>query len=332
MNNINKTFSFFIILGFINCSSQGNKIKKDGIYANIKTNKGDILLTLYYKKVPMTVANFVALAEGKMKNEAVKDKPYYDGVIFHRVIENFMIQSGDPTGKGSGSPGYSFPDEFHEDLKHDSAGILSMANSGPNTNGSQFFITHKDTPWLDNKHSVFGKVLDSASQDVVNKIKQNDKIESITIIRKGKQANNFDAVKVFNETKEGIIKKEQEMKILMEEKFKEISKTYKKGDGVYYKFTKKGKGKKPSNNSEVTIKYVAKFLDDKVFDKSENFTFKLGKNQVILGFEKGIKLLPLGSKATIIITPDLAYGERGAGDIIPPNSYLKFEIELLKIN
>lgn len=169
-----------------------------GIYAEITTPKGKMLLLLEHEKAPMTVANFVALAEGKMPNLVRKSgEPYYDGNKFHRVIADFMIQGGDPVSVGGASAGYKFKDEFHSDLKHNCPGILSMANAGPTTNASQFFITHKATPWLDNKHSVFGRIV--FGQDVVNAIQQNDAIEKIEIIRVGKEAKNWDALKIFKE-------------------------------------------------------------------------------------------------------------------------------------
>lgn len=162
-----------------------------GVYAVLKTNKGDIRLQLYYKEAPRTAANFVQLAEGTKKSSREAGAPFYNGTVFHRVIPNFMIQGGDPSGTGTGGPGYKFADEFHWSLRHDSAGILSMANIGPNTNGSQFFITHKATPWLDRKHSVFGKVVTSADQKVVNSIRRGDGIISVTVIRLGKEAEHF---------------------------------------------------------------------------------------------------------------------------------------------
>jgi len=183
-------------------SSTDKEAKKlglsDGMYAKIETNKGDIVLQLEYEKTPLTVANFVGLAQGLIPNEAKKPGiSYYDGLVFHRVIKDFMIQGGDPTGTGRGGPGYKFADEFHADLKHTKAGILSMANAGPKTNGSQFFITHKETPWLDGKHSVFGHVVQG--QDIVNAIAQGDTMRTVKILAVGKAAKSFDALKTFNE-------------------------------------------------------------------------------------------------------------------------------------
>ncbi len=172
--------------------------KEEGIFAEIVTSKGSIFIELAFEKVPMTVANFVGLAEGVIENNSKEiGTPYYDGIIFHRVIPNFMIQGGDPTGTGMGGPGYKFRDEIDPSLRHDRAGVLSMANAGPSTNGSQFFITHNETPWLDGKHTVFGYV--TKGQNIVDAIQQGDVIETIKITRKGKEAKAFDAAKIFAE-------------------------------------------------------------------------------------------------------------------------------------
>ncbi len=198
MKKITGIFSLVIAtLITISCNSQNNKLG-EGLFAKIVTTKGAIIVKLEMEKTPLTVANFVGLAEGKIKNTAkAEGQPYYNGLKFHRVIADFMIQGGDPTGTGSGSSGYKFKDEFDQSLKHNRAGTLSMANSGPGTNGSQFFITHKDTPWLDGKHSVFGYVVEG--QGTVDLIAEGDLIKTIEIIRNGKAAKKFDAAKVFAE-------------------------------------------------------------------------------------------------------------------------------------
>lgn len=203
MKNTMRTLSFMlIVLMTLTATAQKNNYKdmEDGLYAEMKTNKGTILLKLEFEATPLTVANFVGLAEGHIKNDAKPlGTPFYDGLIFHRVIPNFMIQGGDPQGSGMGGPGYKFKDEIVDSLKHSGPGIFSMANAGKGTNGSQFFITHVATPWLDGKHTVFGHVV--TGMDIVNAIGNGDKIETVTIIRVGKDAKKFDAAKTFAELK-----------------------------------------------------------------------------------------------------------------------------------
>jgi len=308
----------------------------EGIYAKIKTNKGDILVKLEHEKAPGTVANFVALTEGNHPEvaDAHKNKKYYDGLTFHRVIDNFMIQGGDPTGTGAGGPGYKFDDEIHPDLKHDSAGILSMANAGPGTNGSQFFITHEATPWLDGKHTVFGKVIEG--QDIVNSIAQGDKIESVEIIRLGDQAKKFDApaeFTKFNNAKEERIKKAKKE---AEDALNKLAEGFEKTkSGLRYKIThKSGSGKKPQKGKNVAVHYIGKLADGTIFDNSygrgEPIEFPIGIGYVIPGWDEGIRLLEEGDKATLVIPSYLAYGESGAGGVIPPNANLIFDVELVK--
>lgn len=312
------------------------ELQKDGVYAVIDTNKGDIVVELFYKETPMTVCNFVGLAEGTL--DAAKGKPFYDGLIFHRVIANFMIQGGDPDGKGTGGPGYRFPDEFVDNLKHNTAGILSMANAGPGTNGSQFFITHVPTPWLDGKHTVFGRVV--KGQDVVNKIAQGDRMNSISIIRKGAEAQKFTATqKDFNtylagateRAKQRVAQKREKYEALIKQKFPNAVKNE---NGVFYTITKAGTGAKAQTGKTLTMKYKGSLLDGTVFDDSdmhEPLKFVAGAGQLIAGFDQQAVQMAVGEKRTIVIPPELGYGSRGAGGVIPPDSYLVFELELLSV-
>ena len=197
--SIGHSFLLLLAVSIAPSFAIGTEGLSDGLYADLETNRGRILLKLFYKRVPRTVANFVGLADGTqswndpISGDSHKSK-FYDGLTFHRVIADFMVQGGDPLGTGSGGPGYRFADEFHPELRHNKPGILSMANAGPDTNGSQFFITHKETPWLDDKHSVFGEVIEG--MDVVNAIEKGDRIEQLQIVRQGSDAQAFDEIAV----------------------------------------------------------------------------------------------------------------------------------------
>ena len=308
---------------------------ENGLYVKFTTSKGEILIQLEHEKTPGTVANFVGLAEGKIANKA-KDLgvPFYDGLTFHRVIPDFMVQGGDPQGTGAGDPGYKFDDEFHDDLVHDKAGILSMANSGPASNGSQFFITHVPTPWLDGKHTVFGKVLEG--QDVVDAIAQGDKIENVTIIRQGEAAEKFDAAKVFESFNAAKATREKEAREAAKKEMQALTEGFEQtASGLYYKIVTKGEGKQAKKGKKVAVHYTGKLINGQVFDSSYNrnepIEFVLGVGQVIAGWDEGIALLKEGDKATLIIPPHLGYGSQGAGGVIPPNATLIFETELVKV-
>ncbi len=310
----------------------------DGMYAKFETNKGNIYCALEFKKTPMTVGNFVALAEGTMKNTAkAEGVPYYDGLKFHRVIPNFMIQGGCPLGTGTGDPGYKFPDEIDKSLKHVGPGILSMANAGPGTNGSQFFITHVKTDWLDGKHTVFGNVVEGI--DVVNKIEGNDTIKHLIILRKGKEALAFDAPVVFETAKSGLAAKQAAAEAVEKaEMDKTLNETYGKAkttpSGLRYITELEGSGASPLATDQVTVHYTGYLLNGTKFDSSvdrgQPATFPL--NQVIKGWTEGLQLMKIGGKTKFIIPSELGYGAQGAGGVIPPNAWLIFDVELLKIN
>lgn len=350
-------FLFALSLLFISCEKQFDKLP-EGIYAEIETVKGNILIELEYKKTPVTVANFISLAEGKnpFVDPKYKGKPFYNGLKFHRVINHFMIQGGDPEGTGNGNPGYKFKDEFDPSLKHDTEGTVSMANAGPNTNGSQFFITHNPTPHLDGMHTVFGKVIDG--MDVVNAIEMDDDIENITIIRRGKDANQFDAVKVFKTyyEKEAIELKKVEDKYAAVQKEKNLEfealkkKSVKTESGLRFAYIKKSGNPKPNPGTQVFFSYAGYFMDGKLFDTNYAEVAKIygkydinrdrqggyapapftygKKDGLIPGFIEGMEKMAVGDKVILFIPSYLAYGERGAQGVIPPNTDLIFEMEL----
>jgi len=307
----------------------------NGLYAKFNTSKGDIIVNLEFEKTPGTVGNFVALAEGNLENTArPQGKPYYDGLKFHRVIADFMVQGGCPMGTGTGNPGYSFNDEFHPELKHDKPGILSMANSGPATNGSQFFITHVETPWLDNKHTVFGNVTEG--QDIVDAIQQNDALTSIEIVRVGENAEKFNAIEAFR-TFEGARAEREALELeKQEDTLNAASAGFEKtASGLRYQIIQEGDGKKASKGDMVSVHYKGQLLDGTVFDSSykrkEPIDFTIGVGQVIPGWDEGIQLLKVGDKARLVIPSDLAYGSQGAGGVIPPNAPLIFDVELVNV-
>lgn len=364
-------FVFLVIASFYSCKDEHSNLP-DGLYADIETNKGNIIVQLDYERAPITVANFVTLAEGKnefVTNPNLKNRPFYDGLKFHRVIADFMIQGGDPLGTGSGDTGYKFKDEF-SDLHFDKGGVLAMANNGPTTNSSQFFITHLETPWLDGKHTIFGHVVEKG-MEVVNKIVQDDYMVKITIIRNGDAAKKFDAVKTFrdyftveSENQKKKLAVDAENKRIFDAKYKAVrdekvaylsglkAKATKTKTGLQYVITKKSGRKKPAVGATVYIHYAGFLENGELFDSSvesvaqtfgtydanraaqkgyQPIPFQAGrKDGMIPGFIEGLEKLSFGDKAVIFIPSKLGYGEAGAGGVIPPNADIIFEIELLE--
>ncbi len=315
-----------------------NSQLKDGLYAKFNTDKGEILCQLEFEKTPLTVANFVGLAEGtKDLGSGATGQKFYDGLTFHRVIPDFMIQGGCPLGTGTGGPGYTFPDEIDSSLKHTGPGILSMANAGPGTNGSQFFITHVATPWLDGKHTVFGHVI--SGQDVVDKIEGGDGLVSIEIIRVGENAQAFQAdQKAFDHLLATLEErgKEKELK-QMEDAAAKIRKEWPNAiitsSGLMYVVMKEGAGDlTPSKGTTVSAHYTGKLLDgtkfDSSYDRGQPISFAVGVGQVIKGWDEAFLDMKKGEKRVLIIPADLGYGPSGRGPI-PPNATMVFDVELV---
>ncbi|MGJ8685541.1 MAG: peptidylprolyl isomerase [Nonlabens sp.] len=371
-----------VILTGASCEEDKYKDAPDGIYAEIVTDKGTMFAELYYEATPLTVANYVALAEGNHPTLAVdslKGKPYYDGLLFHRVMKGFMIQGGDFSGTGSGNVGYKFDQEIVDSLKHDEKGVLSMANAGPNTNGAQFFIMDKATPSLDGKYNVFGKVveglavIDSIAAIPVNaqanhRPLEEVKMQTIRIIRKGKAAKKWDAVKTFTSIQEEKAAAAEKAAVLAAERQAQAadmvakkaaqlaewrSKATKLSDSdvMVYKL-EEGSGVKPALGSQIKIDYAGFFKDGNLFDTSNVDTAQIygnynvrkdqaGAYQAIpvkydpatpmgaVGFKHAYLTMNYGDKIVAFVPSDLGYGERGAGNVIPPNAELIFEMEVL---
>lgn len=308
---------------------------ENGIYAKFNTSKGAIVVKLTHNLTPGTVGNFVSLAEGNLENKVKpQGTPFYNGLKFHRVIPDFMVQGGCPQGTGTGDPGYKFDDEFHPTLKHDKPGVLAMANSGPNTNGSQFYITHVPTSWLDGKHTVFGQVVEG--QDIVDSIAQGDLLKTLEIVRVGDEAKNWNSVESFRTFEGSRQKKIEEQKQASEAKMESLAAGFEKTEsGLRYKMIQKGTGKKAENGKVVAVHYTGQLEDGKVFDSSiprkKPIEFPLGQGNVIEGWDEGIALLQVGDKARFVIPSHLGYGSRGAGGAIPPNATLIFDVELIDV-
>ena len=357
---------FLTTLMGMSCKTNQYADLGDGLFAGIKTTKGDMVLKLEYQKTPVTVANFISLAEGTSPfvSDEYKGKKYYNGLVFHRVMKDFMIQGGDPLASGTGGPGYKFKDEFDESLKHSKKGILSMANPGPMANGSQFFITHAETPWLDNRHSIFGEVVkgievvDSIANVAVgdrNKPVTDVVMNEIEIIRNGADAKKFDAVQVMSD-----YFAEEEAKLAALKQMKadfaaaleqQVDSAKALPSGLKVLTLKEGTDEKPKMGQRVLVNYAGWLMDGTLFDTSQaEIAQKFGKfeelnqlhkgdfspsvmefsadSRLIAGFKEGLLGLSIGEKVRLYIPPHLGYGPQGTGPI-PPNADLVFDIELV---
>ncbi len=307
----------------------------DGLYAEIKTERGTIVVSLEFEKEPMTVSNFVGLAEGTLKANGATGRKFYDGLTFHRVDKGFVIQGGDPQGDGTGGPGYEFPNETRADLKHDAPGVVAMANSGPDTNGSQFYITMKPADWLDGGYNIFGHVVQG--MDVVRAIKQGDHMASVRILRLGPAAGaftvtqkGFDALvaKAAAATAEGRKKERSDALAIIARTWPKLTTTK---SGLMFEVLKKGSGGSPGPTSRVSVNYTGMLLNGRVFDstaaRGTPATFPV--NRVIPGWSEALAAMHRGEKQRLVIPPELGYGHEGYPGVIPPDSFLVFEVELI---
>jgi len=316
-------------------SCQPKKELPEGLYARIRTDRGEILLHLEAEKAPLTVANFVGLAEGTL--DASAGKRYYDGLSFHRVIADFMIQGGDPAGNGSGGPGYRFPNEVDPGLNHDGPGVLAMANAGSHTNGSQFYITRKAAPWLDGGYSVFGRVVEG--QTVVDSIQQGDRMESVEILRVGDDWASYTADQaLWNslfEARTARLREELEAAraaqvARIDAKWPGLSEGHR---GLRWKILKEGSGPKLARGDRAKVEYSGMLSDGKTFDASRlhggPLELEVGIGQVIPGWDLTLLDMKKGERRLVVIPPELAYGPAGAGGgVIPPDAFLVFEMEV----
>lgn len=330
------TFVAFVVTG---CATGQSKLP-DGVYARLETSKGNITIELAYKQVPLAAINFAGLAEGKLGTTRGKGTKFYDGLTFHRVVKTpqpFVIQGGDPKGDGSGGPGYEWPDEINPDLNHDKAGVVSMANSGPDTNGSQFFITLAPEPHLDGSYTVFGHVVDG--MDVVNKIEQGDVIKHVAILRIGKDAETFKDDQAAFDAALAKVKEDQAAAqakatatavATINQKWPKAVKT---DNGAYYVIETAGTGATPEKGDVVTMDYKATLLDGTVFDSSENkqpLQFPVGQGVMqVEGWDQMAQQMKKGEKRLVILPPELAFGSHGIQGVVPPNSYIVLDLKLV---
>lgn len=304
----------------------------DGLYAVIETAKGAIVLELYPDKAPLAVTSFVGLAEGSLSPSG---KPFFDGIVFHRVEPGFVIQGGDPTGTGTGGPGYKFQNEIDPSLSFGAEGVLGMANAGKDTNGSQFYVTLGPAAFLDGSYTIFGRVV--RGMDVVKRIAKGDRMDSVRIVRKGAAVIGFKADKAAFEAERAAYparEAERARGALAAQHARidaRIPGLASGADGMRYKILREGSGAKPSKGATVKVRYALSLPDGRELDASgsQPFAFQLGTGKVIAGFDRAVADMRPGERRVVVMPPELGYGERGAGGVVPPNAILVFELELV---
>ena len=334
----NVAAAFILAACVASCKGAGAAGLPDGLYARLATSKGEVLIRLEHEKAPLTVGSFVGLAEGRM--DASKGRKYFDGLVFHRVVAGFVVQTGDPKGDGSGGPGYEFPNEIASDLKYDAEGVVGMANAGPDTNGSQFFITLNATPNLDGGYTIFGKVV--KGMEVVKQIAQGDKLAKVEILRNGSAAKAFKSDQAAFDSRLAPLVAGKK-KAADEKRAADLAAIAKRwpdlkpdADGIYQKTLKPGSGAGPAAGQTVSVAYKGMLLDGQVFDQSDlhggPVDFQVGVGKIIPGWDKVVMQRKKGEKRMIVIPPALAYGSRGTpGGPIAPDSWLAFEVELVEL-
>ena len=370
MKKLNNILGFLALLAiFVGCKSSQYPELGDGLFADIQTNKGNIIVKLEHEKTPVTVANFVSLAEGNnpFVSDLYKEKKFYDGVTFHRVMKDFMIQGGDPTASGRGNPGYRFKNEIVDSLRHSRKGILSMANSGGDkTNGSQFFITHAETPWLDGIHTVFGEVIQGIEVvDSIANVEVGDRnkpvsdviMNTVVIVRNGKEARQFDAVQVMSDyfaEEKGL---EEAMQKMIQDFVSETTTQKESAEalpsGLKILKINEGTGDNPKIGQKVIVNYAGWLSDGTLIDTSDpEIAKQFGKfeevnrlhrgdispspmtystdSRLIAGFREGLLTMKVGDKVRLFIPPYLGYGPQGGGPI-PPNAELIFDLEIISV-
>ena len=329
---------FVLVVAVASCTPDTSGLP-DGLHAVISTDKGEIVIQLEPDRAPLTTMNFVGLAEGSIQSNR-DGRPFYDGLTFHRVVPGFVVQGGDPDGRGSGGPGYQFPTETHPELLHDSAGVVAMANSGPDTNGSQFYITLDATPHLDGGYNVFGRVIRGI--EVVGEIEVGDSMRSVKIVRIGDIAGAYrPTTDQFHDLIDRILERRTDAAAVQRrEEERLIASKWPRAElvddsGLRLVMTVEGFGRTPKPGDAVSVHFTFELVDGTQIDDTRTggtpYSFTFGEEPLIPGLELAIGKIREGGSATAIIPPELAFGEVGVPPVVAPNSFVIFRIDVISV-